>query len=318
MRPALAVLALAPLLIGCSTFPLPDDVSRKSTYDIIEKIRCEAKTAVVEFGRGFNDAHIAYEFQFNITETDDANVGFSLFDQLKGPGSIKVNAAAQGNLLRDGARNIIVQDTFDDLRQLNCSRDMEKNWIYPLTGNIGMYDAVATFIRLQHADNPGPTRVFTFTDKLTYVTIFTAGANATMTLNPVPVFDQFRFTAANATGKAERMDTHMVTIAMTAGQQTIVGPSGRMITRRTVPMVDAGIARFGGRAARSFRNGDPGAGGVGGAEGIGVAGGFNNVLSTRMLQQDSSAANRALYELDRQRQLELQRRATDIRVLVGP
>jgi hypothetical protein len=316
MRPALAVLALAPLLIGCSIFPLPDDVSRKSTYDIIEKIRCEAKAAVMEFGRGFNDAHIAYEFQFNVDEHNDANVGFSLLDQLKGPGSIKVNGAAQANLLREGGRNIIVQDTFDDLRQLNCSRDMEKNWIYPLTGNIGMYDAVATFIRLQHADNPGPTRVFTFADKLTYITTFTAGANATLKLNPAPVFDEFRFTAANATGSASRMDTHMVTITMTAGQQTIAGPNGRMITRRTVPMVDAGIARFGAR--RSFRNGDPGVGGIGGAEGIGVAGGFNNVLSTRMLQQDSGAANRALYELDRQRQLELQRRATDVRVLVGP
>jgi hypothetical protein len=37
-----------------------------------------------------------------------------------------------------------------------------------------------------------------------------------------------------------------------------------------------------------------------------------------MLQQDSSAANRALHEQDRQRQLALQRRSTDVRVLVGP
>jgi len=28
---------------GCSTFPLPDDVTRKSTYDIIQQIRCEAR-----------------------------------------------------------------------------------------------------------------------------------------------------------------------------------------------------------------------------------------------------------------------------------
>jgi hypothetical protein len=106
---------------------------------------------------------------------------------------------------------------------------------------------------------------------------------------------------------------------MSAGEQTHVTPSGGLATRQVVPRVDAGMARFGGgRTARNFRNGDPGSAGVAGPEGLGVAGGFNNLLSTRMLQQESGAENRALYELDRQRQLELQRRATDIRVLVGP
>ena len=75
MRPALAVLALAPLLIGCSVHPLPDDVSRKSTYDIIDKIRCEAKAAVEEHGRSFQHAQIAYEFTFKINERNDANAG---------------------------------------------------------------------------------------------------------------------------------------------------------------------------------------------------------------------------------------------------
>jgi hypothetical protein len=57
-------------------------------------------------------------------------------------------------------------------------------------------------------------------------------------------------------------------------------------------------------------NGGPGVGGL--------AGSFNTILSTRMLQQESGPENRALYEQDRQRQLELQRRSQDVRVLVGP
>ena len=52
MRPALAVLALSSLLIGCSTHPIPDDISRKSTYDVVDKIRCEAKAAVEDFSGG--------------------------------------------------------------------------------------------------------------------------------------------------------------------------------------------------------------------------------------------------------------------------
>ncbi len=57
MRPALglSLLIYAPLLIGCSIHPLPDDVSRKTTYDIVEKIRCEAKAAVEQYGRGFRN-----------------------------------------------------------------------------------------------------------------------------------------------------------------------------------------------------------------------------------------------------------------------
>jgi hypothetical protein len=323
MRPALAVLALSSLLMGCSIHPLPEDVSRKSTYDIVEKIRCEAKAAVEDHGQGFNKAAIVYNFEFKITEHNDANVGFSLLDSLKGPGSVKVNASAQADLIRDGNRNVEVIDSFDDLRKLNCTRDREANWLYPLTGDVGMYNAVATFIRLQQADNPGGTRIFAFADTLTYTTTFTGGANATLTLAPAAVLDQFRFTAANAAATGSRVDMHKVTITMAAGDQNIMQPSGRMAIRQAVPRIDARV--LGGNGGGNFvgrsnlvRNGDPGSAGVAGPEGLGVAGGFNNLLSTRMLQQESGAENRALYEQDRQRQLELQRRSTDVRVLVGP
>src|SRR5258707_11623459 len=103
---------------------------------------------------------------------------------------------------------------------------------------------------------------------------------------------------------------------MSAGHQTFVDQSGRRSTRRTVPFVDARIARSGIGRDRSNRSGDPGIGGAGTSDaGIGVAGGVNNLLSTRMLQQESSAENRALYEQNRQRQLELQRRSLNVRVL---
>jgi hypothetical protein len=320
MQPVLAVLALSSLLIGCSTAPLPDDVSRKSTYDIVEQIRCEAKAAVMDHGGGFHKAAIVYNFEFKINERNDANVGFTLLDRLKGPGSINVNAGAQANLMRDGNRNVEVIDSFEDLRKLNCTRDREANWLYPLTGDVGMYNAVATFIQLQQADNPGGTRIFAFADTLTYTTTFTGGVNATLTLAPAAVLDQFRFTAANAAATGKRMDMHKVTVTMAAGDQNIKQASGRMAIRQAVPRIDARIlgGSGGGTGRSNLRNGEPDSAGVAGPGALGVAGGFNNLLSTRMLQQESGAENRALYEQDRQRQLELQRRATDVRVLVGP
>ena len=310
MRPAFGftILVLSPLLIGCAIHPLPDDVSRKTTYDIVDKIRCEAKAAVEQFGRGFKDASIVYNFTFDIVEHNDASAGFTLFDPFA-TGTVNLAASAGSSGTRDGVRNFELLDSFDDLRKMDCTRDREANWLYPLTGDVGMYDSVATFIRLQRADNPGGTRIFTFADTLTYTTTFTAGATSTLTLSPVT--EQFRFTAANAGLSGSRTDVHKVVVTMAAGQQAVVDRSGRQTLRRMVPRIDAPMARLGtgrnGIVSSSSSNGD-----------YGPAGSFNNLLSTRMLQQESGAENRALYEQDRQRQLELQRRSLDVRVLVGP
>lgn len=312
----LAALAIPIGAAGCAIHPLPDDVSRKTTYDIVDKIRCEAKAAVEKFGQGFQNASIVYTFTFDISERNDAGAGFTLFNPFAN-GTFDVTATGAANRTRAGNRNFELIDSFDDLRKMNCTRDREVNWVYPLTGDIGMYDSVATFIRLQLADNPGSGRIFTFADTLTYTTTFTGGVGATLVLKPVS--EQFKFTAANATLGGARTDIHKVVVTMAAGHQTFVDRTGRRVDRRTVPLVDARIARSGIGRDPSNRSGNPGQGGWGtGDGGIGVAGGFNNLLSTRMLQQESSAENRALYEQDRQRQLELQRRSLDVRVLVGP
>jgi hypothetical protein len=308
--PTFITLAILPLVMGCSIHPLPDDVSRKSTYEIVDKIRCEAKAAVTQYGQSFKDASIVYQFTFDIDERNDANAGFTLFNPFAN-GTFNLSTVASANRERQGVRNFELIDSFDDLRKMNCSRDREANWIYPLTGDIGMYDSVATFIRLQRADDPGAGRVFTFADTLTYTTALTGGATATLALNSVP--EQFRFTAANAGLSASRVDVHKVAVTMAAGHQTVVNSSGKsVVVRRMVPFIDAvGSANStSGRANVAVApNTDPG---------LGVNGSFNNLLSTRMLQQQSGAENRALYEQDRQRQLELQRRSLDVRVLVGP
>jgi hypothetical protein len=175
-----------------------------------------------------------------------------------------------------------------------------------------MYDSVATFIRLQQADNPGGTRIFTFADTLTYTTTSTGGANSTLTLSPLT--NEFRLAAANAALSGSRMDMHKVVVTMAAGKQTVVDKSGKPTVRRMVPRVDAPIARLGPGPQGAPTLGVDGTG----YTALGPAGAFNSLLSTRMLQQESSAENRALYEQDRQRQLESQRRALNVRVLVGP
>jgi hypothetical protein len=48
--------ATAPALAGCSAYRLPDDATRKSIYDIVEQIRCEARRAVIEHAHNYKAA----------------------------------------------------------------------------------------------------------------------------------------------------------------------------------------------------------------------------------------------------------------------
>jgi len=41
--PSVVMAVLAPILANCSTHPLVDDVTRSTTFDVVDKIRCEAK-----------------------------------------------------------------------------------------------------------------------------------------------------------------------------------------------------------------------------------------------------------------------------------
>src|SRR5262245_65770466 len=72
-------------LPGCSVHPLPDDVSRVSTVDIVRNIRCEAKKGLIGF-EGDKAAQfiiatsmIGFDFEFDIEETNSARNGVRKF-----------------------------------------------------------------------------------------------------------------------------------------------------------------------------------------------------------------------------------------------
>src|SRR5215813_12438385 len=75
------VLFLLPLL-GCSIHPLPGDIPRVATIDIVERIRCEAKAGLISVlredprtqkldARILEGTKIGYDFHFDITETNN-------------------------------------------------------------------------------------------------------------------------------------------------------------------------------------------------------------------------------------------------------
>src|SRR5262245_45373229 len=79
-------------LLGCSMRPLPENVSRANTFDIVERIRCEVSEALNSYleQAPFRDrthveniiaaSAIGYDFTFEITEWNNK----SLTDDGKG------------------------------------------------------------------------------------------------------------------------------------------------------------------------------------------------------------------------------------------
>jgi hypothetical protein len=278
LRSAIAI-SVALALAGCATHPLPGDFSRISTYQIVQQIRCDAKRAVIDYGRTYGTASIAYEFEFDVTENNVLGADATFGWPLASGGQFGLQAGGSVDRTRANVRNIRVLDTFDQLRALDCAMPPRGvDALYPVAGDIGTYEVVSTFIALQAADNPQVGDVFTFSDKLRFTTILSGGLRPQLTL--VPVADQFRLAALSGTLSGLRRDIHAVTLTL-AGSVKQRGKPGKVMPAAAVA---GGIP--------------PG----------------SSLVGTTVLQTVTDPRERALIELDRQRVLTLQNRAVPILV----
>jgi hypothetical protein len=278
--------ALASVLAGCSAYPLPDDVTRKSTYDIVDQIRCEARRAVVEHAYNYKTASIAYEFTFDITEGNNTTADATWILPYTLGGNFSLSASAGMNRTRQTKRNFKIVDTFEQLRQMPCvDQHLRDDLIYPIAGDIGVYEVVQTFIKLQKINNLKSGEVFTFADTLMFTTTLMGGVQPRLVISPLT--DRFRLTAADANLSAGRNDIHTVTLTLSGSPPKATGP-----------MIGASL-----RAPAV----------------TGLAGESNpnsSLVATTIIQSAVNPTDRALLELDRQRILALQARTQNL--LVGP
>jgi hypothetical protein len=180
---------------GCSAHPLPDDISRETSYSIIQKVRCEAKAQVKEEVRALlmhshspavqslepekvllkldivrkNDSAIAdiidkykasvigYAFTFTINEKDD-NGGSADFRLPFSSSTFTLNLVGKANKDRTSDRKIDVVETFAELADLDCSETSgpSRNLLYPITGSIGMGEIVHSYLNLSETLRLGP------------------------------------------------------------------------------------------------------------------------------------------------------------------
>jgi hypothetical protein len=239
---------LAFCLVGCSTHPLPQDVSHVSTAQIVGKIRCEAKEGIeaavqnailkrtsAHVERIIKVSTVGFEFDFQMFEDNKASADTLTFERPSAkPGESFTLELAGSNIngdlgksdsdkdrTRGNVRIFRILDHLQDLRNANCSprKATEANLIYPITGSTGMAEVLQTYIELETITDlpkPGSSTVTketdVFSDELAFTTRFEAGG--TLLLSFETKVGTLRLSKASLAASALRKDVHKVTVAL--------------------------------------------------------------------------------------------------------
>jgi hypothetical protein len=231
---------------GCSVYPAPDDVARSSTFDIVQRVRCEAKAGLGRFALG--DAHaqsiiagttIGYDFQFEITEVNNADGGALTLTRpplVSGNSTFTLNATGSALRRRTNTRNVQFIEDLTELARAPCSpREMRRNGLYPIAGSLGMDEVVSTYIGLEKlSDLKTPTKatgskasfedqkVALFADTLEFRTKLSVGANPVLTLSAVA--GKLKVTSASLNATARRNDVHTLIVALARDPKKEIDP----------------------------------------------------------------------------------------------
>ncbi len=240
---------LAFCLVGCSTHPLPQDVSHVSTAQIVRKIRCEAREGIeaavqnailkrtsAHVERIIKVSTVGFEFDFQMSEDNKASATTLTFERASAkPGESFTLELAGSNIngdlgkkldddsdrTRSNERIFRIIDHLQDLRNANCSpgKATEANLIYPITGSTGMAEVLQTYIELETITDlpkPGSSTVTketnVFSDELAFTTTFEAGG--ALNLSFETKVGTLRLTHASLAASALRKDVHKVTVAL--------------------------------------------------------------------------------------------------------
>jgi len=161
----------------------------------------------------YGEVAVAYDFNFDITETDDLNASLAFKLPFTPPPHV-FDLGTGGSLhkIRKAKRTFRSQETFLDLilRDQWCGNfePRDRNLLYPITGSIGLRKVVQTFMALSEQGGGRDN----FVDVLTFTTTISGSVNPSVKLNQVP--DSFRLVSASVGLSAERTDLHQVTISL--------------------------------------------------------------------------------------------------------
>jgi hypothetical protein len=238
------IAALALGLAGCSMHPLPENYPlnfpRASTFDIVQKVRCEAKAGLARFKDSRRPEHvkkivqatsIGYDFKLVMAETNNAEDG--ALDFVRKPAkkgskdSFTVNVTGEATKARSNTRTFRIVEDLAAVANADCSdQALRANLAYPISGSLRVDDIVSTYVRLEMisnldqrgedaaevpAEDDPRKRTGVFSDFLVFNTRLSL--DATPTLKVSAVAGSFKLTNAGIHGSAVRSDQHSLIIA---------------------------------------------------------------------------------------------------------
>ena len=219
--------------------PLPEDFSRASTYDIVEKIRCEAREGLRDVKPDhpiLKHTAIGYDFVFEIDEDNNATKGelnFASNGFTKGT-SHALDFSGSATRKRKNKREFRIVETLEQLNKASCAEPTQRaNWVYPIAGAIGIDEVVRTYIRLERLTDLGTGFVnekfgkdfVVFSEDLDFTTEI--GGGVTPTLELATVAGKLKLSKATLFAEAKRKDVHSVTIAL--------AQDGKPVDLKTIP-----------------------------------------------------------------------------------
>ena len=178
----------------------------------------------------FRNSGIKYEFQLTITENNNNSIN-STFTLPMTNNTFTLGIGGGLNKARKNIRSVDVTDTFRSLiYHVECDKSpgspVAENFLYPITGRIGMQEVVDTYIdtfkevsSLNDDIEINPIlasnvsgSLETFSDVLTFTTKVTNSIKPKVTINAIK--DSFKLTELSGDLTSDRTDEHQVTLTI--------------------------------------------------------------------------------------------------------
>jgi hypothetical protein len=210
----------------------------KSPPDITTVIRGKDITEDAwDYLNKYYNGAIAYDFELDITNENERAAGIGIFDGYRGGarfydlgGGVKqTNQAKRQFKIVDSVASLMglhtetivsVDTSADDKLKVHvhgyCDLLSGEKKSYPITGDIGMKETVATFVSLYDSAAFHPIgdddKLSRFTDELVFTTITSGRFNPKIQVNPVS--GDYASPGVSLTNNASRTDKHKVVVAI--------------------------------------------------------------------------------------------------------
>jgi hypothetical protein len=165
---------------------------------------------------------IAYNYELEMEEMNNFNTDINFLKPFRNDGKGTLGLNAHADRRRENTRIFTITDTFgklvDELPSAYCTNHIvEANYIYPVTGKVGMAPVIQDFVRLTIFGNLAgpkdkPDGPPTMVDQLEFET--TISGSVTPRVDFSPLGNAFQLANASLTSAVSRRDLHKLTVGL--------------------------------------------------------------------------------------------------------